>query len=158
MCIRDSDNTLMQDRLRKELARLQEFQQRRDLAVADMIALSQRMAEAEAQLQAAEQQGAQHRRRIDTQLLTLHFQPPGSEEGRNEVVQALRDFGGGVDARLARAIVARGGGRRDLGPRCGPTFKCSGKLQVVRSEAELLANERRPRVCLERNASSASGG
>ena len=87
------DNTLMQDRLRKELARLQEFQQRRDLAVADMIALSQRMAEAEAQLQAAEQQGAHHRRRIDTQLLTLHFQPPGSEEGRNEVVQALRDFG-----------------------------------------------------------------
>ena len=88
------DNTLVQDRLRKELARLQEFQQRRDLAVADMIALSQRMAEAEAQLQAAEQQGAQHRRRIDTQLLTLHFRPPGSEAGRNEVVQALREFGG----------------------------------------------------------------
>jgi hypothetical protein len=88
------DNTLAQDRLRRELARLQEFQQRRDLAVADMIALSQRIAEAEAQLQAAEQQGAQHRRRIDTQLLTLHFRPPGSEEGRNEVVQAVRDFGG----------------------------------------------------------------
>ena len=88
------DNAHAQDRLRKELARLQEFQQRRDLAVADMIALSQRMAEAEAQLQSAEQEGAQHRRRIDTQLLTLHFQPPGSEAGRNEVVQALRDFGG----------------------------------------------------------------
>lgn len=88
------DNAQAQDRLRKELARLQEFQQRRDLAVADMIALSQRMAEAEAQLQSAEQEGAQHRRRIDTQLLTLHFQPPGSEAGRNEVVQALRDFGG----------------------------------------------------------------
>jgi len=88
------DNSLAQDRLRKELARLQEFQQRRDLAVADMIALSQRMAEAEAQLQSAEQQGAQHRRRIDTQLLTLHFRPPGSEAGRNEIVQAMRDFGG----------------------------------------------------------------
>ena len=88
------DNTLAQDRLRKELARLQEFQQRRDLRVADMIALSQRMAEAEAELQAAEQQGAQHRRRIDTQLLTLHFQPPGSEAGRNEIGEALRDFGG----------------------------------------------------------------
>jgi hypothetical protein len=88
------DNSLAQDRLRKELARLQEFQQRPDLAVADMIALSQRMAEAEAQLQAAEQEGAQHRRRIDTQLLTLHFQPPGGEAGRNEVAQALRDFGG----------------------------------------------------------------
>ena len=72
---------------------MQEFQQRRDLAVADMIALSQRMAEAEAQLQAAEQEGAQHRRRIDTQLLTLHFQPPGGQEGRNEIGQAVRDFG-----------------------------------------------------------------
>ena len=87
------DNQHVQDRLRRELARLQEFQRRRDLAVADMIALSQRMAEAEAQLQAAEQEGAQHRRRIDTQLLTLSFQPPGGQEGRNEVVQALRDFG-----------------------------------------------------------------
>lgn len=87
------DNQQMQERLRKELARLQEFQQRRDLAVADMIALSQRMAEAEAQLQAAEQEGAQHQRRIDTQLLTLHFTPPGGQEGRNEVVQAVRDFG-----------------------------------------------------------------
>ena len=87
------DNSLVQDRLRKELARLQEFQQRPDLAVADMITLSQRMAEAEAQLQAAEQEGAQHRRRIDTQLLSLNFQPTGGEEGRNEVVQAFRDFG-----------------------------------------------------------------
>ena len=87
------DNRQVQDRLRKELARLQEFQQRRDLAVADMIALSQRMAEAEAQLQAAEQEGAQHRRRIETQLLTLNFTPPGGQEGRNEIAQALRDFG-----------------------------------------------------------------
>lgn len=87
------DNVQVQERLRKELARLQEFQQRRDLAVADMIALSQRMAEAEAQLQYAQQEGAQHRRRIDTQLLTLNFQPTGSEEGRSEIGQALRDFG-----------------------------------------------------------------
>ena len=87
------DNRQVQDRLRKELARLQEFQQRRDLAVADMIALSQRMAEAEAQLQAAEQEGAQHRRRIETQLLTLNFTPPGGQEGRNEIAQALREFG-----------------------------------------------------------------
>lgn len=87
------DNTVAKERLRKELARLQEFQQRRDLAVADMIALSRQLAETEAQLQATEQEGAQHRRRIDTQLLTLHFQPPGGESGRNEIGQALRDFG-----------------------------------------------------------------
>lgn len=87
------DNATVQARLRNEMARLQEFQQRRDLAVADMIALSRQLAEAEAQLQAAEQEGAQHRRRIDTQLLTLNFRPPGGEAGRNEIAQALRDFG-----------------------------------------------------------------
>lgn len=87
------DNALLQERLRKEMARLQEFQQRRDLAVADMIALSRQLAETEAQLQSSEQEGAQHRRRIDTQLLTLGFHPPGGESGRNEIAQALRDSG-----------------------------------------------------------------
>ena len=87
------DNAQLQERLRKEMARLQEFQQRRDLAVADMIALSKQLAETEAQLQASEQEGAQHRRRIDTQLLTLNFHPPGGESGRNEIGQALRDSG-----------------------------------------------------------------
>lgn len=100
------DNGQLQDRLRKELARLQEFQQRRDLAVADMIALSKQLAETEAQLQAAEQEGAQHRRRIDTQLLTLEFRPPGGESGRGEIAQALRDFGGIVSMGTAWTIRA----------------------------------------------------
>ena len=87
------DNAQLQDRLRKEMARLQEYQQRRDLAVADMIALSRQLAETEAQLQASEQEGAQHHRRIDTHLLTLGFHPPGGESGRNEIAQAVRDSG-----------------------------------------------------------------
>lgn len=87
------DNNVAQTRLRKELERLREFQERRDLAVADMIALSKQIAESEAQLEAAEQEGAQHKRRIDTQLLTLNFQPPGGESGRSEIGQAFRDFG-----------------------------------------------------------------
>ncbi len=87
------DNAVAQDRLRRERERLQEFQARRDLAVADMIALSKQLAETEAQLQAAQQEGAQHRRRIDTQLLTLNFQPPRGERGRSEIGEAVRDFG-----------------------------------------------------------------
>lgn len=87
------DNKLAQDRLRKERERLLEFQQRRDLAVADMIALSERLAETEARLELVEQEGAQHRRRIDTQLLTLEFRSPRGEAGRNEIAQAFRDFG-----------------------------------------------------------------
>lgn len=88
------DNELQQDRLRKELERLSGFQARRDLAVADMIALSERMASAEAQLEAAERQAAQHRRRIDTQLLTFNFSATRTQEAQGEVSRALRDFGG----------------------------------------------------------------
>lgn len=87
------DNAQVQDRLQREMERLQQFQQRRDLAVADMIALSERIASVEAQLEAAAQQHAQYRRRIETQLLTLDFRPPGGETGRSEIGQALRDVG-----------------------------------------------------------------
>lgn len=100
------DNTLAQDRLRKERERLQEFQGRRDLAVADMIALSKQLAETEAQLEAAEQQGAQHRRRIDTQLLTLEFRPTASQVNRNEVWLALRDSGETLSSGVAWTIRA----------------------------------------------------
>ncbi len=86
------DNDLLRSRLEKEQARLLEFQQRRDLTVAGMIALSQQLAQVEAQLQGAQQEAAQHRRRIDTQRLTLHFQPPGGQSGRGEIRQAVRDF------------------------------------------------------------------
>src|SRR5690606_27748062 len=82
LAVQVRDNALVQERLRNEMARLQEFQQRRDLAVADMIALSRQLAETQAQLDAAEREGAQHRRRIDTQKLTLDFRPPAADSGR----------------------------------------------------------------------------
>lgn len=85
------DNAQVQDRLRREMERLQQFQQRPDLAVSDMISLSERIASVEAQLESAAQRDAQYRRRIDTQLLTLDFQPPGVQTSRSEVGQALRD-------------------------------------------------------------------
>lgn len=88
------DNTMSQDRLRREMERLQQFQARGDLSVADMIALSKQLAETESQLQAAQDQGARHRQRIETQLLTLRFVPPGGESGRGEIARAVRDFGG----------------------------------------------------------------
>ena len=106
LAVQVRDNALVQERLRNELARLQEFQQRRDLAVADMIALSRQLAETQAQLDAAEREGAQHRRRIDTQKLTLDFRPPSAESGRGEIGQALRDFGGTLASGLAWTIRA----------------------------------------------------
>lgn len=87
------DNRMLQARLQKEHARLSEFQQRRDLAVADMIALSRQIAETEAQLEGAQREAAQHQRRIATQLLTISLSPPGGEAGRSEIGQAFSDFG-----------------------------------------------------------------
>ncbi|HZW17766.1 MAG TPA: DUF4349 domain-containing protein [Luteimonas sp.] len=106
LAVQVRDNALVQNRLRNEMARLQEFQQRRDLAVADMIALSRQLAEAQAQLDAAEREGAQHKRRIDTQKLTLDFRPPSAESGRGEIGQALRDFGGTLASGIAWTIRA----------------------------------------------------
>lgn len=98
------DNDLAQARLRKERERLQEFHARRDLSVADMIALSQRLAETDAQLEAAENAGATHRRRIDTQLLTLNFQPPSGQANRNDILVALRESGGILASGVAWTI------------------------------------------------------
>jgi hypothetical protein len=87
------DNTMLQDRLRKQQVRLLEFQGRNDLKVADMIALAEQIAQVESQLEAAEREGATHKRRIETQLLTLSFSPSASEEQRSEIAAAFRDSG-----------------------------------------------------------------
>lgn len=98
------DNAMLQDRLRKQHARLLEFQGRSDLKVADMIALSEQIAQVEAQLEVAEREGATHKRRIETQLLTLSFSPRASEEQRSEIVAAFRDSGD-VMAASAGAVI-----------------------------------------------------
>lgn len=87
------DNTLLQDRLRKQHARLLEFQGRSDLKVADVIALSEQLSRVEAELESAERDGVTHRRRIETQLLTLEFSPFAREEQRSEIAAAFRDSG-----------------------------------------------------------------
>ncbi|MDR6992003.1 DUF4349 domain-containing protein [Luteimonas sp. 3794] len=87
------DNTTEQDRLTKEMARLQAFEARPDLSVADMIALSERIAATEAQIEAARRDGAQHRRRIETQLLTVELRARNGEQGRSEIGAAFREFG-----------------------------------------------------------------
>ena len=100
------DNTLGQDRLTKEMARLQAFEARRDLSVADMIALSERIAATEAQLEAARRDGAQHRRRIDTQLLTVQLRARDGQQGRSEIGAAFREFGGTLATGTAWTIRA----------------------------------------------------
>lgn len=87
------DSALAQERLRRELARLQEFEARPGLAVADVIALSERMAAVEALLEAADREAAHHRRRVETQRLTVDIGVVREQGARNEITGALRDFG-----------------------------------------------------------------
>lgn len=87
------DNTLLRSRLSKQHARLLEFQGRSDLKVADVIALSEQLSKVEAELEAAEREGAIHKRRIETQLLTIELSPHISETGRSEVAIAFGDSG-----------------------------------------------------------------
>lgn len=103
------DNSMRQDRLRKEHARLLEFQDRKDLKIADVMTLSSRIAEIESQLQATEQEAAQQQRRISTQLVTLTFQTTRAQENTGEVGEAFKDVGGivtGTIAFLIRAFAA----------------------------------------------------
>ncbi len=87
------DNDMLRDRLRKQHARLMQFQDRRDLKVEEMIALSEQLSKVEAELEAAERDGAVHKRRIETQLLSIEFSPFAREEQRSEIVSAFRDSG-----------------------------------------------------------------
>nr|WP_165678095.1 DUF4349 domain-containing protein [Pseudomonas otitidis] len=67
------DNARTRERLERQYKTLQAFQARKDLAVADLLALAREMAELEVQLAANAQESAQQQRRIATNLLTLDF-------------------------------------------------------------------------------------
>lgn len=98
------DNDAQRQRLQAEQRRLQEFQQRRDLSVADMIALSEKLAAVETQLLATSQEAAQQRRRLDTQRVTLTFAAPTAERSRSDIGDALRDSGEIFAGSIAWAI------------------------------------------------------
>ncbi|MBB4130083.1 hypothetical protein GGR62_000831 [Xanthomonas campestris] len=101
-----ADTGLAQARLQKEHARLLELQQRRDLAVTDLLALSKRLAEIEAESQQTQQQAAQQQRRIRTQLLTLNFRSTSGEQGRGEIAEAAAEFGQDLSSSVAFVIRA----------------------------------------------------
>lgn len=88
-----TDNALRRSRLEKERARLLEFQDKPDIELEDMLRLSRRLSEVEAQLDVAQQEHAQQRRRIDTNRLTIEFRTPRAEAGRSDIGDAFRDSG-----------------------------------------------------------------
>ncbi|MCD9086370.1 DUF4349 domain-containing protein [Stenotrophomonas sp. SY1] len=99
-----ADTRLMQARLKNEHERLLEYQQRRDLAVADLLTISQRMSEIEAGLEQANRDAAQQHRRIDTQLVTINIESTSSQRSRSEIGRAFGDFGDIFTTSLAYLI------------------------------------------------------
>lgn len=88
-----ADNQMARLRLEKEHARLLAFQQRGDLKVTDLLALSQRMAEIEAAAEQAQRESAQQQRRIATQLLRIDYQASGHEQRSGAIGTALSESG-----------------------------------------------------------------
>ncbi|RNF82634.1 DUF4349 domain-containing protein [Montanilutibacter psychrotolerans] len=87
-----TDNRLTEQRLRNEHTRLLELQARPGIKIEDLMSLSERMAQLEAQLAATTQEGAQHQRRIQTQKLTIVLTMPGSQQGGSVIGEAIDDF------------------------------------------------------------------
>ncbi len=99
-----ADTRLAQARLKSEHARLVDYQQRRDLAVADLLAISQRLSEIEAGLEQADRDAAQQHRRIDTQKVTIQLESTSSQRNRSEIGRALGEFGDIFTTSLAYLI------------------------------------------------------
>jgi hypothetical protein len=77
-----SDNNQVRERLQRQYKTLEQFQDRKDLSVSDMLALAREMAEVQVQLDATSQEAAQQQRRINTNLLTLTFRTETQRPGR----------------------------------------------------------------------------
>jgi len=101
-----ADTALTKARLEKEHARLLAYQDSRTITTADLLVVSQRLAEIEAGVEQANKDAAQQRRRIDTQLVTLQFHTPSGQRSRSEIGEALRESGAILTASVAFVIRA----------------------------------------------------
>ena len=88
-----ADTALAKARLQKEHERLLAYQDSKDIKLADLLVITQRLSEIEAGVEQANKDAAQQRRRIDTQLVTMQFNTPSGQRSRSEIGQALRESG-----------------------------------------------------------------
>ncbi len=100
-----ADTTRQLDQLKLQRVLLLEFQQRKDLGVADMLSIAREMAAVETSLASAERDAAQQTLRLQTNLLTIEFSTPSEPASRTA---RLRDaLSGSLDSSvdgLAQAI------------------------------------------------------
>jgi len=97
-----ADNARQQHLLENQRAKLESFQARKDLSVADMLALARELASLETQMDGAEQVAAQQRRRIETNRLTIQFFADASDESR--IGGSLRNLWHSFSDGLADAV------------------------------------------------------
>jgi hypothetical protein len=101
-----ADNQRQQERLKAQQKRLDELATRKDLTVADLIALGKEQAAAESELQALERESAGQQHRIATNLLTLKLRPADADTRGARLRQSFSGvFDQFVDG-LANAIEA----------------------------------------------------
>lgn len=77
-----TDNRRQRDLLEKQAQHLADLAARKDMAVADLIALSHEQASVESQLQSLQAAGANQQRRLDTNRLELEFDSSDARSGR----------------------------------------------------------------------------
>lgn len=98
------DNGLRTARLKLQHQKLSELLARRDVKVEDLIALTDRLAQLESELQVAEQEAAKQQRRIHTNLLTLNFSSSSITAQSSEIGQSIRGLGALLDRSTATLI------------------------------------------------------
>ncbi|VUM19475.1 hypothetical protein PGKDCPLP_03565 [Stenotrophomonas maltophilia] len=101
-----ADTALTKARLEKEHARLLSYQDRKDLKIEDLMAITTRLSEIEAGVEQANKDSAQQRRRIDTQLVTMHFDTTSGQRSRSEIGEALSESGSILSTSIAFLIRA----------------------------------------------------
>ena len=104
-----ADTALAKARLQKEHQRLLAYQDSKDIKLADLLVITQRLSEIETGVEQANKDAAQQRRRIDTQLVTVQFNAPSGQRSRNEIGMALSESGAILTTSIAyliRAIAA----------------------------------------------------
>ena len=99
-----ADNAKQRELLTRQRTKFEELQGRKDLTVADSLALARELAGLEVQLDAVEQESAQQRRRIETNRLTIDFVAPSVEADRSPIVGALRNLWDSFSEGVADAI------------------------------------------------------
>ncbi|KAF1054207.1 MAG: hypothetical protein GAK43_01004 [Stenotrophomonas maltophilia] len=90
-----ADTQRTRERLERQYQTLQSYQNRKDLSVADLLALAKELASVEEQLQVSSQTAAQQQRRITSNLLTLDFSSEYQRDGRWQRIAEA--FGNSLD-------------------------------------------------------------